>query len=112
MRSLVGLALLLVACGSAPPPKVKTAKEFYVDGKLQYEVEQYQAALDDWENAYLLHPDPALLFDIGQANRKLGNLERALENFRDYLSALPLSMNRPAVEKAITELEKTLKKKR
>jgi tetratricopeptide (TPR) repeat protein len=111
MRLLVGLALLAVACGSAPP-KVKTAKQFYVDGKMQFEVEQYQAALEDWENAYLLHPDPAFLFDIGQANKKLGNLDRALENFRDYLNALPLSPNRPTVEKMITETEKEIKKKK
>jgi tetratricopeptide (TPR) repeat protein len=114
MRATLTLALALAACApaAAPAPKAKSAQDWYTEGKLQYQVEQYQAALDAWENCYLLHPDPALLYDLGQANLHLGRYDRALESFRGYLAANPKARDRAAVEQLIEETRKLARHRR
>jgi tetratricopeptide (TPR) repeat protein len=103
-RSLLPILLLVAGCRKAPPPK--SAHDYYVEAKLAYQVEQWEQAREGFESSYLLKPDPALLFDLGQVNRHLGRLDDALRNYRDYLEAFPDAPNRAAVEKLIVETKR------
>src|SRR5262249_22052256 len=100
---LIGLAAI-EAC--APAPKPKSAHDYYVEGTLAFQVEQWDEARRGFENAYLIEPDPALLFDIGQANRHLGHYDQALQNYQDFLAALPDTPKRAAVEQMIAEMRR------
>jgi tetratricopeptide (TPR) repeat protein len=101
-------AAALAACAPKAPPK--SAHDLYVQGLLEFQVEQWAEARRDFENSYLMEPDPALLFDIGQTNRHLGRYDEALQNYRDYLAAFPDSPKRAAVEKLIAETRHLLHK--
>jgi len=81
-----------------------TSRDWYQAGVRQYQMKQYEQALDAFENAYLLHPDPVLLFDIAQSNRRLGRLDEALSAYKGYLKQLPPGHpRRSTVEKLIEE---------
>lgn len=105
---LAALAALVAGCGAPPPPKAKSAHDYYVQALLEFQVEQWELARRDFEIAYVMEPDAALLFDIGQANRHLGRCEAALQNYRDYLAALPDSPKRAAVEQLVIETKRLL----
>jgi tetratricopeptide (TPR) repeat protein len=109
-RSFAALALAC-ACGCGPPPKpaAKTAHDYYVQALLEFQVEQWDEARRDFEIAYVMQPDAALLFDIGQTNRRLGRCDTALQNYRDYLAALPDSPKRASIEQLIVETKRQLK---
>jgi tetratricopeptide (TPR) repeat protein len=49
----------------------------------------YKRALDNYERANALKPDPLLLFNVGQMARKMGNLPKAREAYTGYLRNAP-----------------------
>jgi hypothetical protein len=46
---------------------------------------EYKEAAEDFERAFKLHPDPALLYNAAQSHRLGGNKERALTLYENYL---------------------------
>ena len=107
-RALLAFAL---ACACGPKPKAKSARDYYTQALLEFQVEQWDDARRDFEIAYLMQPDPALLFDIGQTNRHLGRLEEALQSYQDYLAAFPDSPKRAQVQQLIADTKKALRKR-
>jgi tetratricopeptide (TPR) repeat protein len=70
---------------------------------------RYADAAAEFEQAYALKPDPAILYDAAQANRLAGKKERALELYRNYRRAYGRRAEHGAeVDKRITELEKAV----
>jgi tetratricopeptide (TPR) repeat protein len=66
----------------------------------------YEEAVAEYEAAYRAVPDPALLFNIGQAHRLGGNAEKAVIAYNSYLRTAPADApNRDQVEKHIEQLE-------
>ena len=80
IRVMVPL-LLLVATAEAAP---KTARDYYQSATSHYNLSEWQGALDDFREAYRLKPDPALLFNIAQCHRQLGNYREAANFYRAY----------------------------
>src|SRR3954462_2175593 len=63
----------------------------------------------EYERAYQLKPDPALLFDAAQAYRKAGNRARALTLYRTSLGLYPDHVeHRAYVESQVTSLKAEL----
>lgn len=54
-------------------------------GFAQYGLRQYEAALASFREAYTLHPDPSLLFNIGRTYQSLGKSDEALAAYRAFL---------------------------
>lgn len=108
MRSVLAiagaLAALAVGGEAAADPTAKAeaafraAQEHFEDGKFTIALEKYQ-------EAYALAPLPAILFNIAQAHRNLGNYAEAADNFRRYLRESPRAANAAAVKRAIEQLE-------
>ncbi len=69
-----------------------------------YNLGKFEAARADYQASYDVDPHPALLFDIGQCYRNMGDYERAQFFYRRYTMVAPASPNRPAVERLITEM--------
>jgi tetratricopeptide (TPR) repeat protein len=55
--------------------------------------------------AYEALQDPALLFNRGECYRRLGEPQKALVDYHQFLSAMPKAPNRVAVEQRIRELD-------
>lgn len=114
LRTVIALLLLAGPLQAAaaerkrPTPAQNEARKEYERGAQLYRSGQYEEAIAAFRKAYAAQPHPALLFNIGQAQEKLGELEPALESYRGYLQAAPEAQDRGAVETAIASLEQRI----
>lgn len=114
-RLLALTAALVLAALAAPraaeaqtAAQKQTAKEHYEKAVRLYDVGRYGDAVHEYEQAYLIIQDPALLFNIGQCYRLMGQPEQAARFYRNYLRRSPNAPNRADVEKRIAEQEKLI----
>jgi tetratricopeptide (TPR) repeat protein len=70
-----------------------------------YNLGQFEEAIGEYRKGYEQKADPVFLYNIAQAYRQLGALDRALFFYRRYLSTLPGAPNRPQVEQLVVELD-------
>ena len=106
---------MLAGIAQAAPPENGAAKAAFVEGERNFQLGKFEAAIDAYERAFGLDPQPAFLFNIALAHRrqheidgKLEHLARARELYRNYLKLEPQSSNRAGVEKLIGELTATI----
>jgi len=95
----------------SPSPEPE-AKQHYLSGAAAYDRGDYQLAVDEFRRAWHLSHQPAMLFNLGRAESKLGHDETALQYLREYLEELPDSPDVPAVRSEIEAREKALAEKR
>jgi tetratricopeptide (TPR) repeat protein len=74
-------------------------------GQRHLEHGRYQEAIAEFRRAYELRADPRFLFDIAEAYRQMGIVERALFFYDRYLAGLPDAPDRDEVESKMAELE-------
>jgi tetratricopeptide (TPR) repeat protein len=86
------------------------ARDHYQRGTRAYDLGFYEEAIHHYMLAYQAKDDPALLYNIAQANRLAGHAQEALRFYRVYLVKLPRAPNRDDVEHKIAELEKIIVK--
>jgi hypothetical protein len=85
MRVNVVAAMLLALMGVARADKTADAKQHYLNGAKAYEEGDFQRAVDEYRASYDLSRRPLLLYDLGQAYRKLGNNELSLHSYQQFL---------------------------
>ena len=79
----------------------------------EYRLGYFANAAKLYEDAYRVVQDPALLYNIGQAQRMAGSYERALVAYRSYLkTAPPDAPSRELASKRVDELEQLLAARR
>lgn len=85
------ILLTLTAQAEAPSPGQAKGKAQALlnEGTALYQRGSYAQALEKFHSAYAAYPSPKLWFNIGKANRELGNQVEALEAFERYLSEVP-----------------------
>jgi hypothetical protein len=85
---------------------IKKASALFDEAEKKFKIGEYQLALADYKAAYLLTGEPALLFNIGQCHRFLGNDQEAIKSYKVFLrDANPDGSSRAIAEKLIAELE-------
>jgi tetratricopeptide (TPR) repeat protein len=87
-------------------------KDHYQRGKVFYDIAKYGEAIEEYQKAYLISPDPVMLFNIAQAYRNWDKPEEAARFYRNYLRNAPTATNRADVEKRIAEMEKLVEERR
>src|SRR5262245_57390238 len=97
--------LLLPASAQAEPENVTRAKQRFAAGAQAYREARYKDAIDLFLEANKLDPHPELIFNVGQAWEKSGDVSNALRNYREYLRLLPGATDRATVETSIRNLE-------
>jgi tetratricopeptide (TPR) repeat protein len=94
---------------AAPSPSsgasTAAARAHARQGLAFYDLNRIQEAYLEYEQAYLIEQDPALLYNMGQCQRKLGNNEEALHFYRTYLRRVPKGPSAVEAEKRVRELE-------
>jgi hypothetical protein len=101
---------------AGPSPSAGTstsaARTHARQGLAFYDLSRFQEAYLEYEQAYLIEQDPALLYNMGQCQRKLGNNEEALHFYRTYLRRVPKGPSSVEAEKRVRELEAAPARKR
>lgn len=115
LRALVVAVGLVIGGGlaqAAPPvsPVTAEAQRLYAQGTKLYNLSMWKAALEEFQKAYLLRPQPELLFNIGQCQRQLGDAQGAANSYRAYLreSKSLSTAQRDQVQTILDQLEQTL----
>jgi tetratricopeptide (TPR) repeat protein len=104
MRFVLALYLLV---GVARADNVD-ARTHYQRATTHFAVGEFAQAADEYEAAFKLKPDPALLYNAAQAHRLAGNLPKALILYKNYMMLYPKSPNLAAVRQQITKLEEAI----
>src|ERR1700690_2496951 len=113
-RTVVALLALVLIFGVAAPARAQdamSAKEHYQKGTSYYDLGRYADAIKEFEAAYQIKNDPALLFNLAQSHRLAGNSDQALHFYRTYLRYVPKPPNRAEIESRITQLEQLVAQK-
>jgi len=107
----VALACALAAPAPAAAAENAAAKAAFTEGERDFQLGKFDAAIEAYERAFGLDPQPAFLFNIALSHRrqyeidgKIDHLARARELYRNYLRLEPQAANRAGVEKLIGEL--------
>jgi tetratricopeptide (TPR) repeat protein len=110
MRLLLVLSLLLgtLAAAHATEEDRSAAKRLFLSGSKHFDLGEYEQALGDFKEAYRLHEDPTLLYNIAQCHRLLRHNEEALRAYKTFLARSPDSPVRPDVERRINELDEAI----
>ena len=99
----VFVALMVVA---AAPARADEASALQQKATAAYALGEYKEAAEDFERAFKLHPDPALLYNAAQSHRLGGNKERALKLYENYLHVYGKKNSRAEeVQKHIDDLK-------
>ena len=104
MRLVVAL-LVLGSTSAASADGAADAKAHYQSATAYFAVGEFAKAAEEYQQAYTLKPDPALLYNAAQSYRLAGNNERALILYKNYVSLYPNQANVDEVRNQITKLK-------
>jgi tetratricopeptide (TPR) repeat protein len=114
--ALLLLALLAQAPAKASPPlpdrsiAKADAQALLREGTMLYGRGDYAAALEKFKAAYSVYPRPKLLFNIGEANRRLAHPVEALDAFERFLADAKdaSAQSRGEAQESVAELKARL----
>jgi len=96
MKSFLAIAFALMLLDSvAAGDSTKEAKQHYERGTTAFALGKFAEAAHEYELAYELKADAALLYNAAQANRIAGNKSRALLLYENYLRIHGASVENP-----------------
>ncbi len=85
--------------------RLRAARQHYEQAVSHYNLDEFEAALAEFREAYRVKPDSSFLFNIAQCYRKLGLRDAAIDFYRKYVRASPDANNRAEAERWIAELK-------
>jgi tetratricopeptide (TPR) repeat protein len=65
---------------------LQKARSLYQQGSQHYDLNEYTQALELFKEAYRSHEEPAILYNIAQCYRQLGDSENAIRFYRSFLN--------------------------
>ena len=105
---VVGLILLSGGVARADDPDAEAARQHYKAATGHFAVGEFSDAAAEYEAAFKLHQDPALLFNAAQARRLAGENQKALVLYKNFLHLYPSSPNIPVVREQIDKLQEVV----
>src|SRR5262245_53593139 len=90
--------VILVQVGRAEAGPTEDARAYADKATAAFALAHYATAAENFEKAFELRSDPALLYNAAQAHRLAGNKERALILYRNYLRIYAKKEKRGEVE--------------
>ena len=115
-RSLPAILIAAVALSrpgvalAQPDPAVELARSLYEKGQRQYDLGHFADARQLFESAYETRAAPALLFNIAQCHRKLGDLRKAASLYASFLRADPENRSAPIAQDLLQQVEEALRR--
>ena len=104
---VLGLWLVLLdRTALAQGSSVEEARERYRRGTAAYNLGHFAEAAREYEAAYQITLDPAMLFNTAQAHRLAGDEQKAILAYKGYLRAAPAGPQRKVAQQNLDELTK------
>ncbi len=117
-KSLFAVSVVAaVAITAVAPPaakaqdnKLQKAREHFDRGTAFFRQGKFDEALEELMDAYVLDPNPALVYNIARVHEERGDLSSALKFFQNYLTIAPRrAKRRRAAKNKIRQLKRALK---
>jgi tetratricopeptide (TPR) repeat protein len=111
--TVAALALHLCLLGTRPAAAQNDdalAKQYYKLGEELYNRADYEGALKQFSQSYQLSKRPALLYNMARCHESLGQHEKAIEIYGEYLKSNP--ENPAMIQARIDNLKRLIEKKR
>lgn len=106
MRTAVVILALATATAGFCDEAQSTAKRYFREANTQFQLGHYAEAAKEFEAGYELDPRPGFLWNLAQCYRKLGDSEKALHFYKQYvLNAKPSRKHAANVEEAQQEIK-------
>lgn len=102
MRLIVALLVPLWAT-AASADSAADAKAHYQRATAFFAVGEFAKAADEYQEAYTIKQDPALLYNAAQAYRLAGNNERAIILYKNYVRLYP---DQPNIDEVRSQIDK------
>ena len=96
--ALLGFSGVAVGQETDPAKLFETAETYYNVG-------EWEQALKNYKEAYILSKEPVLLYNMGQCYRQMNKYDEAIRTYKNFLKEVPDTNLRATVEKFIKELE-------
>jgi tetratricopeptide (TPR) repeat protein len=103
MRLVYAMVIVLMMTATVFADSASEAKAYYERATADFAIGDFAKAADEYQEAYRLKPDAALLYNAAQAYRLAGNNEKALILYKNYVNLYP---NQPNVEQVRSQIEK------
>jgi tetratricopeptide (TPR) repeat protein len=112
-KRIMCLSLFLCLNLLEPPSQAGSANEeaarkSFERAQTYYKLQEYEKALAAYKEAYLLFHSPALLFNMAQCQRLLGDYQAALRSYELFLAEAPETAYRQEIEERIEGLRALL----
>jgi hypothetical protein len=104
-RVVTGLCVVVWLLATPAHADKARAQAHFRKGMAQYMLNRYSEAIPEFEAGFAEEPEPAFLFNLGQAHSRLGHYKEACDFYRKYLDMGPAPEDAPVVQKRIEELE-------
>jgi iron complex outermembrane receptor protein len=114
-RALLATVLLLATLSAQAKPAdhgKPEARKHYDAGLAHFNLREYAQAIEEFQAAYRIVPDPVFLYNLAQSYRLSNDAEQALYFYRTYVRMAPTAPNRPEVDERIATLERLIAEKR
>jgi tetratricopeptide (TPR) repeat protein len=109
---VTALTLAVPAVAHAADDDAAVARDAYGKGMAHYHLEEYDAAIAEWERGFRAKPAPEFLYNIAQAYRLSKRPEKALSFYQKYLRVNPDAKNRAEVERHMASLKEIVDKQK
>lgn len=106
MKFVYAILIMFLASILAPgafADSAGDAKAHYERAMADFAVGDFANAADEYQQAYRLKPDAALLYNAAQSYRLAGNNDKALILYKNYVMLYP---NQPNVDQVRSQIEK------
>lgn len=105
-RSFLLVLMLSAPALASAQTNIEQARSAAEVGRREYNLGHWSQAVTNFEEAYRLSGDAALLFNLAQAHRQAGQGDQALHFYKAYVREQPEGPNRAVAEKQISELKR------
>ena len=106
----IAFVAVLASRAHAQPTDPKAAAKLHEQtGTHFFDVQQYDKAAEEYQQAYLLDPQPPYLYASAQAQRLSGDCTKALRSYRAYLRTNPSASDEEKTRKNIDRCEQDLR---
>ncbi|MDD9942526.1 MAG: hypothetical protein OXU20_15915 [Myxococcales bacterium] len=93
------------SAGASEPDRERLARGIFTTGRQAYLAGRYLEAVEAFERVFAMTGYPLMLVNVGNARARLGEPERAIAAYRQYLGLVPEAPERLELEHRIAELE-------